>query len=221
MSARPASEIRLFIVLGLIAAGISTLEGLIQSVSTMLTSDLIRPALRAILPKFGRSYPPDGKRRARLEIRINRLVIGLLAIVALFLSWHQLVDPDLSVAIFAQNGVYAYFAAAFVPVLFGTFLKDVPSAAPWVASLVAIGVHFAIYYGRLTAYMQAAVRNPGVAAALAICASVGVALVVLFGWKTVKKQRVAYGKVSSGLGVAKGNGVFCAPQNPLVAERKD
>jgi sodium/pantothenate symporter len=106
------------------------------------------------------------------------LVIGGLGIVSALLSWRQLVEPDLSVAIFAQNGVYAYFAAAFVPVLFGTFLRHVPRQAPIAATLTAVVVHFSVYYGRLTSYMEAPVRNPAVPGALAICAALGVGLLI-------------------------------------------
>jgi sodium/pantothenate symporter len=61
------------------------------------------------------------------ELALNRFVIFVLALVSFTLSYNQLVEPDLSVGIFAQNGVYAYFSAAFVPVLFGIFLKNVPT----------------------------------------------------------------------------------------------
>jgi len=181
-------------VMGLIAAGISTLEGLIQSVSTMMTADLIRPVAGKLLPAFGKAYPPEGERRSRMELWINRAVIAILGVVSAWISWGQLVSPDLSVAILAQNGVYAYFAAAFVPVLFGTFMKDVPKYAPMVASVTAIVVHFTIYYGRLTAYMQAPVRNPGVPAAIAICLSVGAGLAVLFAWRLLAKTKNHHGQ---------------------------
>jgi sodium/pantothenate symporter len=59
-----------------------------------------------------------------------------------------------------------------VPVLFGMFLKRVPLVAPVAASLTSVAVHFAVYYGGLTSYMDAPVRNPAIAAALAIVASV-------------------------------------------------
>jgi sodium/pantothenate symporter len=120
----------LIVVMGLISAGISTLEGLIQAVS-----------------------------------------IGVMALATIFISYDQLIAPDLSVGIFAQNGVYVYFAAAFIPVLFGTFLSGVPKAVPILASITAIVVHLTVYYGRITSYMQAPVRNPAIAAALAILAS--------------------------------------------------
>lgn len=159
------------IVLGLIAAGISTLEGLIQSVSATITADLLQPLRR----RLGATVDAGAPR----EVVINRAVIGVLGLVSGYLSWRQLVAPDVSVAIFAQNGVYAYFAAAFVPVLLGTFAESVPKVAPMGASAVAITLHFAIYYGRLTSYMQSAVRNPGVAGAIAIAVAVVVGLGLL------------------------------------------
>jgi sodium/pantothenate symporter len=144
------------VVMGLIAAGISTLEGLIQSVSATITTDLIG---------FFRKQPAG--------VALNRAVIGGLGLVAGLLSWRQLVAPEMSVAIFAQNGVYAYFAAAFVPVLFGTFLRKVPPRAPMAASVTAVAVHFAVYYGELTSYMAAPVKNPAIPGALAILAALG------------------------------------------------
>jgi len=189
----------IILVMGLIAAGISTLEGLIQSVSTMMTADLIRPVAGKLLPVLGKSYPAEGQRRARMELWINRGVIGFLGLLAMWISWGQLVSPDLSVAILAQNGVYAYFAAAFVPVLFGTFMKNVPKYAPMVASVTAVAVHFSIYYGRLTVYMQTPVRNPGVPAAIAICSSVAAGLAVLFVWKLLTRPKNNPGRESNRL----------------------
>lgn len=159
------------IVLGLIAAGISTLEGLIQSVSATVTADLLRPLRRAL----GREVDAESPK----EVVINRVVIAVLGAVSAYLSWRQLVNPDVSVAIFAQNGVYAYFAAAFVPVLLGTFVDRVPKFAPISASAVAILVHFTVYYGRITSYMQSAARNPGVAGAIAIISALAVGLIVM------------------------------------------
>jgi sodium/pantothenate symporter len=154
----------LIVVMGLISAGISTLEGLIQAISTTITADIIKPL-------FGKYFPESPDRNSGFQVTINKLVIGVMAMATIFISYDQLVAPDLSVGIFAQNGVYAYFAAAFIPVLFGTFLSGVPKAAPILASITAIVVHFAVYYGRITPYMQAPVRNPAIPAALAIVAS--------------------------------------------------
>ena len=152
------------VVVGLISAGLSTLEGLIQSLSITVTSDILEPL-------FGEPVAKNG-------LVINKIVIVLLAAVSFYFSWGQIKEPNLSVGIFGQNGVYGYFAAAFVPVLFGTFVKNVKASTVFTASVVAILVHFGIFYLKLTPYMKGAVGNPGVSAAIAIVSSVVVALIL-------------------------------------------
>jgi sodium/pantothenate symporter len=167
--------IGIIVVMGLISAGLSTLEGLIQSLSTTITQDVIQPI-------FG---------NPKLQpVILNRLTIAFLAIVSFVFSWQQLISPDLSVGIFAQNGVYAYFSAAFVPVIFGTFLKQVPLHIPFTSSIAAILIHFSVYYGRLTPYMQEEVRNPAIASTLAILGSLAVGL-ILFAYAKYRKEKVS------------------------------
>ncbi|MCB0505238.1 MAG: sodium:solute symporter [Cyclobacteriaceae bacterium] len=156
------------VVMGLLSAGISTLEGLIQTISTTITKDLLVPIRERLkLPEF------------RSEIAVNRWVIVSLAVVTILLSYQQLKFPDLSVAIFAQNGVYAFFSSAFVPVLLGSFFKKIPVYIPFSASVVALIVHFGMYYGRIGSYMQLTVRNPGIPSAMAILTSTGLALFLI------------------------------------------
>jgi sodium/pantothenate symporter len=169
----------LLVILGLLSAGLSTLEGLVQSLSTTITADLIDPLA-------GRRLGEGETRAKRLSV-VNKIVIVALAVVAVALSYNQLVHPNLSVGILAQNGVYAFFSAAFVPVLFGIFLKNTPRIAPVAASVTAVVVHFSVYYGGLTPYTDGAVRNPAVAAALAILSSVAVGLALHF----LKARRAA------------------------------
>ncbi len=192
----------LLVILGLLSAGLSTLEGLIQSLSTTITSDIIEPL-------FGKHYG-EGEAREKRLFFTNRAVIIALGLVAVLLSWQQLVNPSLSVGIFAQNGVYAYFSAAFVPVLFGIFVREAPRAAPILASVTAIVVHFSMYYGGISDYMQGAVRNPAVAAAMAILASLLVGLLVL-GWQRLKKSQAAPGVALFLLFTIPGTTVMAAP----------
>ncbi len=167
----------LFLVIGLIASGIATLESLIQSVSTTITSDIIKTL--------------SGKAVLKNELMVNKMVIAAMAVITITVSYNQLKHPDLSVGILAQNGVYASFSAAFVPLLFGMFLKNVHKAAPIIASVVAIVVHFSVYYGRLTPYMQEPVRNPGVASAIAILTSIVVGATVYMITKPMVKTKPA------------------------------
>ncbi|MBK9291002.1 MAG: sodium:solute symporter [Bacteroidetes bacterium] len=169
----------LFVILGLIAAGMSTLEGLVQSVSTTITSDLLKPLLGNRLPEN------------RL-VFVNRLAIASMALITIYLSHRQLVAPKLSVGIFAQNGVYAYFSAAFIPVIFGIFLKDVRAWVPFAAAISAIVVHFGVYYllpsaveqfgwqfGFFTRFLEGPVRNPAIASSTAIVFSTIIGFILL------------------------------------------
>lgn len=176
--------IGLIVILGLLSAGLSTLEGLIQSLSTTITSDLVETLAGKRLG--------NGEGSARRIVWINRIVIIALAAITFLFSWQQLIHPGLSVGIFAQNGVYAYFSAAFVPVLMGVFLRDIPLAAPFGAATAAVVVHFSVYYGGLTWYMQGPVRNPAVAATLGIIAAlvVGWSLYFMLRQKQIKTLAV-------------------------------
>jgi sodium/pantothenate symporter len=145
------------VIIGLLSAGLSTLEGIVQSLSTTLTNDMIAPL----------SGISDA---AKLQ-DINRWVIVLLGILAFVWSYQQLLYPNLSVALLAQNGVYAFFSSAFVPVLFGIFLKETPVQAAMGAAITAIFVHFCVYYGELSFYTSGVVKNPAVASCYAIIAA--------------------------------------------------
>lgn len=178
--------VSLLVVMGLISAGLSTLESLIQSLSTTITSDIVKPL-------FGRFFPKDEEKSSRLQIGINRIVIVGLAVISAYISYQQIVSPNLSVAILAQCGVYSYFAAAFVPVLFGTFFKEVPKVAPIMASITAVFVHFYLYLvgiaPGITPYMwetvwegqrMVTVRNPAIPATAAILTSLVVGLILYY-----------------------------------------
>ena len=172
----------LVVVMGLISAGLSTLEGLIQALATTVTNDLIAPLAGRVLPAVG---TPERDRRLLI---VGRGVIVLLAFAGILLSRKQLLHPKLSVAIFAQNGVYAYFSAAFVPIMFGMFIRRTPRRAAVAASVTALVVHFVMYYGKVGVPGTSATgENPGVAAAVAIIASVCVGAALLGAAPAVTK----------------------------------
>ncbi|MFN2438151.1 MAG: hypothetical protein ABR503_03055, partial [Chitinophagaceae bacterium] len=60
----------------------ATLEGLIQSLSTTFTSDIIKPLTRGSIVK------EKGSSTGLIsELLLNRFVIGIMAIVAFFISY--------------------------------------------------------------------------------------------------------------------------------------
>ena len=103
----------------------------------------------------------------------------LLAPLTLVLAYRQIVAPSLSVAIFAQNGVYGLFAATFAPVLFGIFSKRVHAGLAFGAAITALTVHFGRCYGGITQYHN----NPAVPAT---CALVVSTLVMVAGSMVLK-----------------------------------
>lgn len=159
----------LIVILGLLSSGLATLEGLIQSLSTTMTTD--------ILSRFLSKESAEPTRQQNL-IFFNKVVISGLALITFFLARDQLLFPKLSVGIFAQLGVYAFFSAAFVPVLFGIFIPHTPRVAAVAASVVAVLVHFGSYFGGITSYLQGSVRNPAVSATYAILSSLLVGTVL-------------------------------------------
>jgi len=154
--------LRAFIMLGVLAAGFSTLEGVILALSTIFGNDFYGTLARA------RRVDPS-LLQARL-LRVGRYFLVALAPITLVLSWRQIVAPSLSVAIFAQNGVYALFAATFAPVLFGIFSKRATASLVATAAITALVVHFGMYYGGITMYHN----NPAVPATFALVTSTAV-----------------------------------------------
>ena len=151
--------LRAFIMLGVLAAGFSTLEGVILALATIFGNDF-----------FGTIARARGVTSERLRpqlLRVGRIFLVALAPVTLVLAWRQIVAPSLSVAIFAQNGVYGLFAATFAPVLFGIFSERASARLAAAAAATALVVHFGMYYGGITSYHN----NPAVPATFALVTS--------------------------------------------------
>jgi SSS family solute:Na+ symporter/sodium/pantothenate symporter len=147
------------VMLGLLAAGFSTLEGIILALSTIFANDLYANIARA-------AGVEEDVLRGRLLL-VGRVFLVVLAPITAFLAWRQIVAPSLSVAIFAQNGVYGLFAATFAPVVFGLFTKRATAKLAATAAITALVVHFGMYYGGITHYHN----NPAVPATFALVAS--------------------------------------------------
>jgi SSS family solute:Na+ symporter/sodium/pantothenate symporter len=163
---------RSVILIGLVAAGFSTMEGLLVALSTIFSNDIFRPLAK----RHGTWNDAEVDARA---VRYSRYFLAGLVPVVAFISYGQITNPNLSVAIFGQNGVYALFSATFVPILFGIFSERITKGAVLAAAVTALVVHFGIYYGEITMYAN----NPAVPATAALVASTLVAL----GWTGARR----------------------------------
>ncbi len=157
---------RALVMLGLMAAGFSTMEGLLVALATIFSNDIFR-----ILA--GRRWSQE--EAERLGVRYSKLFLLFLTPVVAILAYEQILHPNLSVAILAQNGVYGLFSATFAPILFGIFSRRMSARGVALAAITALLVHFGMYYGQISPYWN----NPAVPAAVAILTSTLVALISL------------------------------------------
>jgi SSS family solute:Na+ symporter/sodium/pantothenate symporter len=133
------------VFVALLAAGMSTLDGILVSLSAMVVNDIVKPLL-------GNHH--DG-------LLWSRLVLVLVGVLALLIAW----DPPALIGLFAQKGVYALAAASTAPILFGVLMKE---ALPLcvIAPAAIIGL-----FGHLILNFFFGVTNPAVSASYAIVLS--------------------------------------------------
>lgn len=146
-----------FIFVSLLAAGMSTLDGILVSVSAIVVADFF----------LGEdAHEPAAQRRG---LAFSRWTVVVLGLVSLALAW----DPPERLGLFAQQGVYALVAASCAPVVFGILVKGrVPAQLVGALSLLAVATHFGLrFFG--------GVVNPSVSASLGIIASFAVGALVL------------------------------------------
>jgi SSS family solute:Na+ symporter/sodium/pantothenate symporter len=166
-----------FVAVAILAAGMSTLDGILVALSAIFANDVVLVVRRL----RGRGGEADAD--AALAFRVGRFSLVVLGLVAFVLALVQHRSDKLSIAIFAQEGVYALLVATFVPLLFGLFGKGLAKGVVVIASLVALAVHFGFRYGGISLLTTADGINPGLTAAYALIASLAVALAgrALFG----------------------------------------
>jgi sodium/pantothenate symporter len=142
------------ISLGLLSAGLSTLEGILGALAAIAAIDVHR--LLGIRRIGGLAF--------------GRLALVGVGLVTAALSWHQLANPTGgTVAIFAQYGVYGFFTAAFFPMACGMFLPRVGRGAV-IAGVVGA---LATYLGLAWTQAVPLANNPAVLATWGLACGAG------------------------------------------------
>ena len=160
--------LQIIITLGIICAGLSTLEGILLSLSTIFSTDIF-------LPLFSRKNP-DNEKNMKRSMTYGRVLLILVAMVIIYLSIWQVKNPTGgSVAIFGMYGVYLLFTTAFFPLACGMFMPSVKKAAIIYGVLSSIIIYLSVAYFKIT-FMH---NNP---AFLATCAIIG-------GWIVIMTHR--------------------------------
>ncbi len=152
-----------FITVTLLAAGLSTLDGILVSLSSMVVTDIYRP--------FSKITDPQVFQKKGLVL--SRWVLIAIGLIALIFAW----DPPRLVGLFAQKGIYGLASATLVPILFGIIgPKNVNPYAVLAASLIGL-------LGHLYLNIFGGVYNPSVSSATATLAS----LVFFCGYLTYRQ----------------------------------
>ncbi len=174
-----------FVSLGIIAAGMSTLDGLVLVLSTILANDVYLVLAEKKLSSLSQ------EEKMKKALRVSRYSLVVLGIVAYVLSLLQHYHKEFSVAIFGQEGVYALFSATFVPILFGMFKRDVPKLPVFLASVGALAIHFGFRYGKLTLITAADYTNPGLTATYGLVFSIVFMVVYLLVRRLLTRKSVS------------------------------
>lgn len=135
---------QVLIAIGLLCAGLSTLEGIFLALSSIIAVD--------IFPRLVRS-PSD-----RAKLLAGRFGLTLGGIITVGLALWQIEHPTGgTVAIFAQYGVYLLFSASFIPLACGMFVPRAATTTITVAVLTCVAVYLGVSFLQLTPYHN----NPG------------------------------------------------------------
>lgn len=141
----------------LLAAAMSTLDGLMVGLSTITANDLWLN-----LTTKGRTRTEDQYRRA---YRASHVILLVLAILTFVVAIH----PPKLLGIFGQFGVYALVLTSLPPLLNGIFCEQPSLVVAWTASVLALVIYIGLYfYGEAVLGGGLAYANPAVPAGIAI-----------------------------------------------------
>lgn len=117
----------------LLAAGMSTMDGILVSASTIAGSDLFLGALgQKLFPKL------DQEARERMALKASRWILVAMGVGAFLLA----LDPPQLVGLFAQHGIYGLVAASVGPVVYGIFAPRATASGAVAAAVAGPLVHF-------------------------------------------------------------------------------
>ena len=147
-----------FVSVVLLAAAMSTLDGLLVSISTITANDLV-------LNVTGKRYRLGEEQQMVFALKVSHVVLVVIAIAAFLIN----LQPPKLLGIFGQTGVYGLTTAAALPLLLGVLFRKIPVALVWVGSVAALVIHFGLFFSGDALFPNSTLTfgNPGVTAAIA------------------------------------------------------
>lgn len=148
----------------LLAASMSTLDGLLVGMSTITANDVVLNILRG-----QKGDDIDETASMNIAMKASNVVLVLIAILAF---WVSLYPPKL-LGIFGQVGVYGLVVAAVPPLIAGILFRKVNLNLVWSMSVLAIVVHGVLFFFGKEWFPDSnlAFGNPGVTATFGLILS--------------------------------------------------
>ena len=124
------------ISVALLAAGMSTLDGLLVGASTIAANDVF-------LGELGDRFLGHRSReeRQRIALTASRWILVGMGVGSALLA----LDPPELVGIFAQVGIYGLVSASLAPVTLGVLWRELDARDAFAAALLGPAVHFGHY----------------------------------------------------------------------------
>ncbi len=159
-----------FIGIVLLAAGMSTLDGILVSLSTITANDFVL----TLIDRFSRTQRTP-EERLSIAYKWSHIILLIIAVAAFLIC----LNPPKLLGIFGQVGVYGMAVAAVPPLLVGVLFHRASLHLVWIASTVGIAIHFFLYFygARLFPDSGLTFANPAVPASLALLIAGGPALI--------------------------------------------
>ncbi|WP_317932177.1 sodium:solute symporter family protein [Halioxenophilus sp. WMMB6] len=160
-----------FVFITLLAAGMSTLDGILVALSAMVVKDIVVP------------LTGDHSR----GLQMSRWVLVGVGVIGGVIAW----QPPALIGLFAQKGVYGLAAASFVPILLGVMSqRQLPVWLAFSAAVLALVTH-------LLLNLAMGVTNPAVSASYAILLSMAYSLVCLIFVRSKKLEIIQKNNLTS------------------------
>ncbi len=164
--------LKVFVSMGILFAGLSTLEGILLGVSTIISADLY---LGIFSTNVLKNKTLEEKKSSALKV--GRISYLFIAIITFFLAQWQIKNPTGgSVVIFAMFFLYVLTSASLVPIMAGMFIKNSKRIAVTVAAGTAVIVYTIFFFFKIT-YMY---NNPAFLGAMSIMSAL--VMFSIFQW---------------------------------------
>ncbi|MEM7573962.1 MAG: hypothetical protein AAF433_13730 [Bacteroidota bacterium] len=145
----------------LLAAAMSTLDGLLVGISTITANDLV---LNLLDRQKGARRSPE--QRMKIALRSSHLVLILIAILTFMVN----LNPPKLLGIFGQVGVYGLVLAAVPPLLAGILFTRPKIKLVWGMSVLVLAIHLGLFFFGEDWFPESslAFANPGVTASIGL-----------------------------------------------------